>query len=139
MTPEERHGRLARFIAGSLRLPHLEPEMIRFLSSLFVALALFASPLAMTSGAGMAMSSPTATAAPAGGNHCAAGDPASDQGDAPRELSCASACPAFLPAGAAASDEAPAALAILTRFRHPLLMGIHPEGETPPPRMAPEI
>ena len=113
--------------------------MIRFLSSLFVALALFTSPLAMASGAGMAMSHPMTTAAPGAAGHCMGGAPSSDQGDSPMELSCASTCPAFLPDGGEASDEAPAALAVLTLSHNPLLVGIHPEGETPPPRMTPEI
>jgi hypothetical protein len=113
--------------------------MVRLLSSLFVALALFFSPLSMASGSGMAMSHPMTSAAPETEGHCAGGESSTDESKAPAKLSCASACAAFLPATPVASDEAPAGPAVLTLSGPKLLIGIHPKGETPPPRITPEI
>lgn len=139
MTGDPRHARDVSFIAGSAQRPYLRSGMIRILSCLFVALALFASPLMMANGAGMAMSHATTNAAPDPAGHCSGDDTPSGQQDAPIELGCASSCAAFLPDHPVAANEAPAALAVLALTRDNSLAGIHPEGETPPPRITPEI
>jgi hypothetical protein len=139
MTREAKPGLEVGFIVGSQQRSYLRPGMIRFLSSLFVALALFWSPLAMVSGAGMAMSHPSATAASDTGGHCTENEAPSGEESAPSELSCASACAAFLPCGPTTANEAPTAQAVLTLLGPQLLAGIHPEWETPPPRMTSEI
>ncbi|HEX8214733.1 MAG TPA: hypothetical protein VF582_04585 [Allosphingosinicella sp.] len=139
MTHEAEPRRAAPFIASSRAGLYLQPGMIRLLSSIFVALALFLSPLAMASGSGMAMSHPAPASAPEAAGHCAGSEGPADEGKAHVKLSCASACAAFLPRGPVTSDEAPAARVVVAMSRPQLLAGIHPEGETPPPRMTPEI
>ena len=129
----------APFVASSRAGLYLRPGMVRLLSSIIVALALFLSPLAMASGSGMAMSHPAAASTSEAAGHCGGSETPADDGKGPVKLSCASACAAFLPAGPAASDEAPADPAVLTHAGPQLLVGVHPEGETPPPRMTPEI
>lgn len=139
MTADPRHAPDAPFIAGSAQRPYLRSGMIRLLSSLFVALALFASPLMMADGASMAMSHASADSAPQEAGHCSGDETPSDQQDAPVEMGCATACAAFLSDHHVAVDEAPVALAVLALTRDHALPGIHPEGETPPPRITPEI
>lgn len=139
MTREARPGLEVGFIVGSLQRSYLRRGMIRFLSSLIIALALFWSPLAMAGGAGMAMSHAPTTAASDTGGHCTGTEAPSDEESAPSEISCASACAAFLPCGPIAASEAPPAQAVLTLLGPQLIAGIHPEGETPPPRMTSEI
>ena len=134
-----RHGPSAPFIVSSRASLYLPSGMVRLLSSLFVALALFLSPLSMAGGSGMAMSHPVTSAAPDMEDHCAGSESSTDEGKAPAKLSCASACAAFLPASPIASNEAPAERVALTLPGPQLLIGIHPEGETPPPRLSPEI
>jgi hypothetical protein len=139
MTAEPGTVRDASFIAGSGLCPYVRAGMIRLLSCLFVALALFASPLMMANGAGMAMSHAPADAGLGAAGHCAGDEAPADQQEAPTELSCASTCAAFLPHVPVAADEVPVALAVLKLPRDHSLPGIHPEGETPPPRITPEI
>ena len=113
--------------------------MLRLLSSLFVAMALFFSPVAMASGAAMAM--PHAT--PGGGNvsadHCAGDEAPADDNKSGFKLSCGSACAAVTPNDAVHSGEAHGTGAVLAMSGHQILTGIHPERETPPPRITPEI
>jgi hypothetical protein len=105
---------------------------------LFVAMALFLSPLAIGSGAGSAMSHATASAT-AVGDHCAGREAPSDEGSSSLDLSCASSCAAYPPFTPLPADKPAAARAKLAIAEPQLLAGIHPEGETPPPRMTPEI
>lgn len=111
--------------------------MLRFLSSFFVAMALFLSPLAMAGGAGMAMPHATATVS-AAGDHCAGGEVPSDE-DSSMKVSCASSCAAYPPVAPLPAEKPATARAELGIAKPQLLAGIHPEGETPPPRMTPEI
>ena len=124
------------FIASSHRRFYLQSNMLRFLSSLLVAMALFLSPLAMGSGAGMAMPHATATAA---GDHCAGGKVPSGEDDSSMKVSCASSCAAYPPFTPLPAEKSTTARARLGIAKPQLLAGIHPEGETPPPRMTPEI
>ena len=130
---------LPLFIAGSEEGPYLGVDMIRLLSSLLVAFALFASPLMMASGAGMAKSPASTEASSAVSGHCTEDQVPSDEPHAPKKMSCATGCAAFLPDEGVEADAAPVGLAILTVPRARSLTGIHPEGETPPPRIPPEI
>jgi hypothetical protein len=127
------------FIAGTRQHPYLSRSMIRLLSSMLVALALFVSPLLMASGASMAMPHLAAASEAQTGSHCADSEaPAGDdnsQGDA----SCASACAAFPPIGAADLEDALPVLRAAAAGVPQALSGIHPEGELRPPRMTPEI
>ena len=111
--------------------------MLRLISAFWVALALLVSPIVMAGGAAHAAAPSMAMAS----DHCA------DMGEAPpsdksmpgMDIACAIACtalPAAAPYFAAAGALQPtAALAA----RAGTLAGIHPESETPPPRILPEI
>ena len=111
--------------------------MYRLVASLLVALALFVSPLVMASGAGMAM--PHAAALSQVDGHCAGEEAPADEDGAPAKGSCASACAACLSLGASSSAAASIAPLVIAANGPQVLSGIHPEGETPPPRMTPEI
>ena len=125
------------FIVSSHARLYLGFVMVRFLSSLVVALALFLSPLAMASGAGMAM--PSAAAATGAGSHCAGSEAPSDADNSLMEMSCASSCAAYSPDPLIPAANASASPAKPIVMKPRLLAGIHPEGETPPPRITPEI
>ena len=111
--------------------------MYRLIASLLVALALFVSPLAMANGAGMAM--PHAPALSQVDGHCAGEEAPADDEGAPAKASCASACAACLSLGATSSAAVPMAPLVIAATGPQVLSGIHPEGETPPPRILPEI
>ena len=138
MRSEARAGMSPAFIASSRRYFYRPSSMLRFLSSLLVAIALFLSPLAMANGAGMAMPHGTATAT-AAGDHCAGKEAPSDEGDSSMKVSCASSCAAYPPFTPLPAEKPATARAKLGIAKPQLLAGIHPEGETPPPRMTPEI
>lgn len=104
--------------------------MLRLLSSLCVALALFLSPMVMAGGVAMAQDSHAMTA---GDGHC----PPADEDSGEAKMDCMSACaavPAVQPAFAAL---APPPVATHIQRRHQLRFGVQPERETPPPRFAP--
>jgi len=112
--------------------------MPRLLSTLLLALALLLSPLAMV-GVGPAHAAMPETASMA--MHCA------EEGSAPQhekrapgmDVGCATAC-AAVPATVQSAAEQPANDPIAPPLPgDQLLSGIHPEGETPPPRIRPEI
>lgn len=125
-------------IASSRPRFYLTSNMLRFLSSLLVAVALLLSPLAMASGAGMAM--PQAAAATnAADEHCAGGQVPADDDRCLMKVGCASSCAAY-PPFTPLPQEKPSTVRAKPGFaRSQPLAGIHPEGETPPPRMTPEI
>jgi hypothetical protein len=107
--------------------------VIRFLSSLFVALALLLAPATMAAG-----SAPATAAAPAAGmnhdGHCGGEAPA-DENKAPVHMSCASSCAAVPAADPGAPLSAPLPPRdLLTRALFAPLAGAAPESETPPPR-----
>lgn len=124
-------GVFPAFIASSRRRIYCPSDMLRFLSSLLMAMALFLSPLAMAGGAGMAM--PHA-AAPAAADHCAGTEAPADEDSPSFDVSCASSCAAYPPFAAS-----PAEIPATAQFNRDLikqqwLAGLHPERETPPPR-----
>jgi hypothetical protein len=112
--------------------------MTRLLASIFLAFAMFFSPLAMEMGVGMAAAQTTVGTSDGGcaGMHDSAPEQEQKSG---LKMNCAAAC--------AAIPGTPAT--VRARFTHPksrtamapaqVLSGIRPEGETPPPRIASEI
>ncbi len=86
----------------------------------------------------MAMPHAAATAT-ATGDHCAGRGAPSEEGDSFADLSCASSCAAYPPFTPVPAEKLAAPRARLGIAKPQLLAGIHPEGETPPPRMTPEI
>ncbi|TFI58450.1 hypothetical protein E2493_09975 [Sphingomonas parva] len=111
--------------------------MIRLLASFLAALALFFSPLAMEIGGGAAMAHTTMAQMDGGcasTHHSSPDDQKSDV-----QMSCAIACAAIpaAPAGLAVQTTAPRT--VNASLPAQVLSGIWPEGETPPPRIAPEI
>jgi hypothetical protein len=111
--------------------------MLRFLASFLVALALFFSPLAMEVG-GSAAIAHTATAQMNGG--CAGMQHSlPDNQKSDTKASCAIACAALPGTPARVCEQAvpPKGERVIAAAQ--VLTGIWPEGETPPPRIAPEI
>lgn len=113
--------------------------MLRPFFLLLVALALLVSPMVMLSGDGMAAAHSAMPQAGEMQGHCP-GDSGGPGGTVPdRDISCVSACaalpatetPVVEPIRPASSRFAPAA--------HQVFVGVQPEGETPPPRIGPEI
>ena len=127
------------FIARTRQHPYLKSRMIRLLSSMLVALALFVSPLLMASGASMAMPHAAEASETQMGSHCADSEAPAEGDNSRGDASCASACAAFPAIGPADLKDAlpvrPAAAAGVPQA----LSGIHPEGELRPPRITPEI
>lgn len=129
----------APFIAGRAGPHYVWRSMNRLLPSLLLVLALLLSPLAMIGGAGAAHAAMPQAASAVG--HCA------EQGPAPQhekrapgmEMGCAIACAAVPAAEAFTAERLPHDAMAPALLGDQLLSGIHPEGETPPPRIHPEI
>jgi len=113
--------------------------MLRLLSCLAAALALFFSPIAMSGGGGMAMAHGAPAQAAQMDGHCGGGHDAPGETRPDAKIGCASACAALEPTGAPAAADFTPAPQPLAQAAHQVLIGVHPEGETPPPRMTPEI
>lgn len=112
--------------------------MLRFVSSLLIALALLLSPLAMAGGgAAAAYHGPAAVMAT--DSHCAATEAPVGKDRSDAKLSCAVTCAAFVAAEPAAGSTIAPGQVQAVAARDQLLIGIHLEGETPPPRITPEI
>ncbi len=127
------------FMRGS-RGPHYpRSHMLRLLSSLIVALALFFSPLAMANGSGMAASHSAAAVQAEASGPCVDHDVPSGHEKSSTDMSCASACAAVPGLSAIVADEVVMSSPEVIMAGHQVLIGIHPEGETPPPRISPEI
>lgn len=125
------------FIAGRSAAPYVWRFMPRLLSSLLLVFALLLSPLAMIGGAG-----PAHAAAPeAAASHCAETTPAMEhEKDAPgMEMGCTIACAAVPATEPFSAERRPHDALPPALLGDQLLSGIHPEGETPPPRIRPEI
>lgn len=126
------------FIAGIVAAHYLRRQMPRLFSSLLLFLALLLSPLAMVSGGGFAHAAVQEAAS--SGSHCS-GESSAPRHDraADMEIGCAMACAAVPAAQPRIGDQVlPKPLAPVL-IGHQLLSGIQPEGETPPPRIHPEI
>lgn len=136
--PDALFHQRAAFIARSRGLSYLGGGMYRLWSTLLVALALLAAPMAMASGAMANTPHAAPHAAASSSAHCA-GDEMPIPDGQPEHLSCAAAC-AALPALPPPSGAAPAPVsARLVAAPDATLLGFEPEGETPPPRMTPVI
>ena len=111
--------------------------MRRFLAFVLLAIALVVSPLSMLGG-GPAMAHAPAAAST---SHCDESHkaPASDKEKPGMERGCAVACVALAPLNSCVLEAAAAISAQPAARAHHLLAGIGPEGETPPPRITPEI
>lgn len=137
MSPDRMRRGGRTFIASSSRPAYFAATMPRFVSSMLVALALLFSPLAMSGGA--AVAAPHGPAAMAVEGHCpGSGDPA-DETQSRAKIGCAVSCAAFPAVGPITNEPVAPAKAKAVAARHQLMVGIHPEGETPPPRITPEI
>lgn len=129
---------LAPFIAGRACITYVIGHMARIFPILLLALSLVLSPLAMGGSGAAHAAVPHAASSTA---HCPQEAPApSSQEHAPgMKAGCAIACAAMPAAEPVPGDQlGPEALAPAPLV-HQRLAGIHPEGETPPPRMHPEI
>ena len=126
------------FIARTRGSGYLGRTMLRLFACLFAAMALFFSPIVMAGG-GMAAAHVPTTASAMPDGHCSGSEAPAD--DPQRDISegCAGSCAAFEPAFPRIPEEAAAKRAAPPLPTHQLLVGIHPEGETPPPRITPEI
>ena len=111
--------------------------MSRLIASILVALAMFLSPLAMGTGGAMAMAHPGMSQVDDG---CAATHPASSDDQKPdMKMSCAIACAALPATHPPVGEQTVPQEAKAVMAAAQVLIGIWPEGETPPPRLAPEI
>lgn len=114
---------------------YLRSMVLRFLASLLVALSLLAAPAAMAAGDAR----PAAPTAASHQGHCAGGEAPAEEKKAPVHMSCASSCAAVAPAAPAPPGPLPLAAPVPAGAAGPALAGIMPEGETPPPRTAPDV
>lgn len=111
--------------------------MFRIISALFVALAMFLSPVLMASGAGMAHAAPAAQTS--GDDHCRGDSPPGDNQKPDMKMSCASACAAVPAATAAVAGPEVQSKGLAAAPEPLILAGLAPERETPPPRTTPAI
>ena len=130
---------VAPFIAGRICPHYLWRRMPRLRSSLLLALTLILSPLAMIGGAGSAHAAMSQTASAA--MHCTEESPAQEhEKRAPGvEVGCAMACAAVPATEPFTTERLPHSAMPAALRGDRLLSGIHPEGETPPPRIRPEV
>ena len=129
----------APFIAGLSGTHYVWRRMPKLFSSLLLAFALLLSPLAMIGGAGSAHAAmPQAASA---GGHCAEEGPAPEheKRSPAMEVGCAMACAAVPAKEPLTVERLPHGAMAPALPSDQLLSGIHPEGETPPPRIRPEI
>lgn len=127
------------FIARTRGRDYSGVTMLRLFACLAAALALFFSPVAMSGGFGVAAAHSPSGLASMPADHCTGEEAPSDDQQPDMTGSCVSSCAAFAPDGLLVTPEAHAGRSPLAMSRHQLLVGIHPEGETPPPRITPEI
>lgn len=106
--------------------------MFRLVSALFVALAMFFSPVLMASGGGMAHVGAAVQAS--GDEHCGGGQAPEHKQKPDMKMSCASACAGFPSAAIAMADPAVQPKRLERAVEPSALAGIAPEHEPPPPR-----
>ena len=111
--------------------------MLKLLSLMVAAMALFLSPIAMMSGSSMAKTHGTAASSSSVDGHCSGSSQDHDEGSG-MEAGCVMGCAAVT--GSDPSVPAQSALSVkVSPAPHQFISGIFPEGETPPPRNTPEI
>ncbi|WP_146193548.1 hypothetical protein [Sphingosinicella humi] len=139
MSLKLRHRNQPTFIASSSAKPYLAANMFRFLASLLVALGLMFAPVAMAHGQAMAAPHSSAPAMVKIKDGAGKHSPSSSHRSG-MDISCAITCAAAVPAAEPmVSDRIAPPRAELTPAGFQKLIGIQPEGETPPPRITPEI
>ena len=136
MSLSSRPGSQPAFIESLPPSTYLVSKMFRVISSLLIAIALLFSPIAMTVAMAAPQDSVTVTAMD---RHCAETDTSSDQDQSDAVAHCAITCSALLSLQPMVGDNVRPAKAELVTHRHSPLIGIRLEGETPPPRITPEI
>lgn len=107
--------------------------MLRLLSSLCVAMALFLSPMVMAGG-GMAMAHDKPEMSAEVG-HCAPAP--ADESSNEAKMDCMSACAAVAPIQPGVVAQAIGPTTAHVPPGHQVHVGVQPEGETPPPRTSP--
>jgi hypothetical protein len=135
-----RSGRASTlFIAPTLGRAYLGRTMLRIFACLAAALALFFSPIVMSGGAGMAAAHAPGAASAMVEGHCSGNEAPADDQQQDFSGGCASSCAAVAPAPSRLGGQAGVSRTPPPLLSHQLLAGIDPEGETPPPRITPEI
>lgn len=113
--------------------------MLRPFFLLLVALALLVSPMVMLGGEGVAAAHAAMPQAVEMQGHCP-GDSGGPGGAAPdKDISCVSACAAVPASESGLVEPARPANGRFALAVHQVFVGVQPEGETPPPRIGPEI
>ena len=112
--------------------------MLRFLSTLFTALALLASPLAMVGG-GVAMAHVRPMETMVSSGHCSESKLPSSDHKSDIQINCLTACAGIPAVEPVVMEAVPPVRAAAVAAGHRTLTGVRPEGETPPPRSASEI
>lgn len=126
------------FIASSSARPYFAATMSRFLASLLVAFGLMFASVAMAHEPAMAAPPSSAPAMVKIDDNAGKHIPSSSHRSG-LETSCAITCVAVPAAEPVASDQMAPPRAELAPAGFAKLIGIQPEGETPPPRTPPEI
>lgn len=113
--------------------------MFRLVSSLLIAVALLFSPLAMADGKAMAACHAPRASMDLDAHGVTTDAPPGHKERSDAKVSCTVGCAALLMVESAIGDEMPPTVAKTLASRSQLLIGIRLEGETPPPRITPEI
>jgi len=113
--------------------------MIRLVACLVAAIALLLSPVSMASMGEMAMAHDVAVELDQRGGHCGNESDTPDGQETGMKSGCASACAAL--GAVAPSPGSPREFPASAEMQAPdqFMIGVPPEGETPPPRITPEI
>lgn len=112
------------------------PGLLRLVSALVMALSLFLTSLAMSSGVAMAQSAPVPLSDM---SHCIGKhETAPDQPPAAK-ISCAIACAAVQPMAPQMPPHIARLAPPLSSQPSPRLEGLHPDTTSPPPRLFPEV
>lgn len=125
-------------LVGADEGAYLGAMVLRCLFALIVGLGVMLSPLTMASG-GMAVAHAASIDMAEADGPCAGNEMPSDGPSSPAKMECATACAAFTPGAPAVREQLlpPEPAAVMAP--HQRLAGIRLEGETPPPRIIPEI
>ena len=134
-----RGGALRALIVSPHPKTYLFNSMVRLFSLMVAAMALFFSPIAMMSGSGLAMAhAPVASTSSSVDGHCDDSGQDEHGQSSGMEAGCATAC-AAMPASEPSASTGRAPPVQLSVATLQLRLGIFPEGDTPPPRITPEI
>lgn len=112
--------------------------MLRLISCFVVALTLFLSPLAMVAG-GQAMAHAPFSQSEGISGHCSDANKQRGEQKPDVKIACANACAALHPQPIPVGEDQQFPKTETSIGPPQTLTGISPEGETPPPRITPEI